>query len=476
MVRYAVATLLAVVSITASPDLFAMQNRTEQSEIVRTENAIAINNVTVIDGTGAPPRPNMTVLIRAGRIVALFPAQAGTIPPDSFIVDGDGGTLLPGFVMMHEHLFYPDSAGGYFADPEAFARLYLAGGATTIRTAGSIDPYADLATARAIAANSRIGPDIDVTGAYVEGKPPSVARMPVIDGADHAARFVDFWATEGVTSFKAYEMLKLDALAATVAAAHRHGMRVTGHLCAVSYAEAAMAGIDNIEHSFAAASDFVSGRVPGVCPPWIERIQSLNRLDPDGPEIGKLIRMLVEHKVALTSTLAIFETLAADRPLPDADALAPLSDGLKHFFQSTAVAARGSPFGPAVAALLPRLGRMERRCVREGGLLIAGSDPTGFGGVVPGSATARQYELMVEAGFTASEAIRAMTLNGAIYLGRADDIGSIETGKRADLVFVRGDLTVDPHALRSPEIIFKAGKGYSSRAIRAQYEGRIGIE
>lgn len=279
-----------------------------------------------------------------------------------------------------------------------------------------------------------------------------------------------------MTSFKTYEMLKLDALAATVAAAHRHGMPVAGHLCAVSYAEAAMAGIDNIEHSFAAASDFVSGRVPGVCPPWIERIQSLNRLDPDGPEIGKLIRMLVEHKVALTSTLAIFETLAADRPLPDADALAPLSDGLKHFFQSTAVAARGSPFGPAVAALLPRLGRMERRFVREGGLLIAGSDPTGFGGVVPGSATARQYELMVEAGFTASDAIRAMTLNGAIYLGRADDIGSIETGKRADLVFVRGDLTVDPRALRSPEIIFKAGKGYSSRAIRAQYEGRIGIE
>lgn len=80
MIRYAVATLLAVVSITASPDLFAMQNHTEQSEIVRAENAIAINNVTVIDGTGAPPRPNMTVLIRAGRIVALFPAQAGTIP------------------------------------------------------------------------------------------------------------------------------------------------------------------------------------------------------------------------------------------------------------------------------------------------------------------------------------------------------------------------------------------------------------
>lgn len=476
MVRCAVAILLALVSITASPNLAAMQNGTDSGHVVRTENVIAINGVTVIDGTGAPPRPDMTVLIRAGRIVSLFPTQTGTIPPDSFVIDGHGGTLLPGFVMMHEHLFYPDSSGGYFADPDAFARLYLAGGATTIRTAGSIDPYADLATARAIAANTQIGPDIDVTGAYLEGPPPSVARMPVIDNPAQAARFVAYWADEGVTSFKAYEHLKLDALAATIAAARRRGVRVTGHLCAVSYAEAAVAGIDNIEHSFAAASDFVPGRAPGACPPWIERIQALNRLDPDGVEIGRLIRVLVDNKVALTSTLAIFETLAADRPLPEAGALAPLSAGLKHFFQTTAAAARRSPFGPAVAALLPRLGQLERRFVREGGLLLAGSDPTGFGGVVPGGATARQYELLVEAGFTASDAIKVMTLNGATYLGRGQDIGSIEVGKRADLVFLRGDLTIDPRAMRNPEIIFKSGKGYDSGAIRADYAGRIGIE
>ncbi len=476
MIRYVVATLLALISTGAVPPHAAAQNTQDADPILRTEDAIAITGVTVTDGTGAAPRPNMTILIRAGRIVSLFPAQTGSISPDYVMIEGDGGTLLPGFVMMHEHLFYPDSTGGYFADPEAFSRLYLAGGATTIRTAGSIDPYADLATARAVAANAQIGPDIDVTGAYLEGSPPSVARMPVIDSAQRAARYVDYWADEGVTSFKAYENLKPDALTATIAAAHRNGIRVTGHLCAASYAEAARAGIDNIEHSFASASDFVSDRTPGACPPWIERIKALNRLDPDGAEIGRLIRILIDNKVALTSTLAIFETLAADRPLPDEDALVPLSDGLKQFFTTTAAAARASPFGPAVAELLPRLGRMERRFVREGGLLLAGSDPTGFGGVVPGSATARQYELMIEAGFTMAEAIRVMTLNGAIYLGRAQDIGSIEVGKRADLVFLHGDLASDPRAMRKPAIVFKSGKGYDPSAIRAQYKGRIGIE
>lgn len=436
----------------------------------------AITGVELIDGTGAPARHDMTIVVQAGRIAAVGPSASTPAPAGSRIVDGRGRTLVPGFVMVHEHLFYPDDKGGYVGMADAFAGLYLAGGATTIRTAGGIDPDADLRMAGAIAAGERAGPDIDVSGAYLDGHPASLPGMQALEDAEAAAQGVDAQVAAGATSLKVYEHVPRDTLAAIVRRAHAHGLKVTGHLCAVSYAEAAGAGIDNIEHGFSQASDFVAGRAEGACPPVEARLAALLALDPAGAEIGALIDTLVRAGVAVTATLGVFETMGRDLPLPDAGALDLLAPGPRRYFDMASAAVRATPFGAQVRDLAPKHAAMLRRFDQAGGLLLSGSDPTGIGGVLPGFSARREFALLVEGGFAPVDAIRIMTLNGARYLGRADTIGSIAPGKRADLVLIGGSLSEDPGAIERIETVFKAGIGADSAAIIAAMRGRVGAE
>ena len=434
----------------------------------------AIANVELIDGSGGPARREMTVLVSNGRISAVGPSATMRLRGDVTIIDGSGKTLLPGFVMLHEHFFYPDSRGDFFGDPEAFSRLYLAGGATTIRTGGSIDAYADLAVARAIAAGSQVGPDVDVTGPYIDGAPASIGRMARVRTAADAGELVDYWAGQGATSWKLYELATPVQARAAIAAAHARGQRVTGHICATSYAEAADAGIDNIEHGIQAASDFVPNRTPGVCPPWPARIAAMNALDPAGPEIGRLLERLIARRVALTATLGIVETFARGGGVPDPAGLDLLMPSLRDFQARVIPQVRGSPFGDAMAANMRLEQAVERRFVAMGGLLLSGSDPTGVGGVVPGFSARREFSLLVAGGFSIPQAVRIMTLNGATFLRREAEVGSIAVGKRADLVLLDGSLTSDAAAIANLRTVFKAGIGYDSGRIIAAYRGRIG--
>lgn len=458
-----------------SPGVPAVQlSEADASHVSFAWPEFAITNVELIDGKGGAPIAGATVMISAGRIVNVGRARQDRFPRGIPTIDGRGKTLLPGFVLMHEHLFYPNTSGDYFSDPGTFSRLYLAAGETTIRTAGSIDPFADLAVARAIHAGAQIGPDIDVSGPYLDGAPRAIPRMPTIAKPEDAARLVDYWATEGATSFKVYEHVTRDELAATTRQAHARGLRVTGHICSVSYREAVERGIDNIEHGFVEASDFVQDRKPDVCPPWPVRLTSLVALDPAGAEVEGLIGLLLANKVALTSTQGILEMLGAGLGRPDEGALALLRPELRTSLEGAMSGVRGSGFGSLVGKVFPRQLAMQRRFFRSGGLLMAGSDPTGFGGVVPGFSAQREFRLLVGGGFTVPETVRIMTLNGALYLGRHGDVGSIEVGKRADLILVDGTLSKNPAAIDRIETVFKSGKGYSRASLLARYAGKVG--
>jgi imidazolonepropionase-like amidohydrolase len=131
---------------------------------------IAITHVAVVDGTGAPAANDMTLVLQGGRIAALGPSRRVRVPEGATVIDGTGKTVLPGFVFVHEHMFYPSGGGHFSAMLHSFPPLYLAGGVTTARTGGTIAPYADLNLRQAIAAGRVIGPDLDVTGPYVEGR------------------------------------------------------------------------------------------------------------------------------------------------------------------------------------------------------------------------------------------------------------------------------------------------------------------
>ena len=197
------------------------------------------------------------------------------------IIDATGKTLLPGFVMMHEHMFYPTGQGNYTEMLRTFPRLYLAGGTTTMRTAGSMNAYADLNLRDEIAAGKALGPDIDVTGPYLNGPGMPILKMHALKDANEATQMVNYWSDLGVTSFKGYMQLTRAELRAIDETAHKRGHKVTAHLCSITYHEAIDAGIDNLEHGFFVATDFVKDKTPDVCPARDAVLKSLAALDPD---------------------------------------------------------------------------------------------------------------------------------------------------------------------------------------------------
>ena len=204
---------------------------------------VALTHVRIIDGTGAAPREDQTLVIERGKISA-----ATTPPAGAQVIDLSGHTVIPGIVGMHEHLFYP-IGGGVPMYPEmaySFPRLYLASGVTTARTAGSLEPYTDLNIKRMIDSGRMPGPKLYITGPYLEGAGAFTPQMHELTGPDDATKTVEYWADQGVTSFKAYMNITRAELAAAVAASHKRGIKVTGHLCSVGFREAAAIGIDNL--------------------------------------------------------------------------------------------------------------------------------------------------------------------------------------------------------------------------------------
>ncbi|HEX3702635.1 MAG TPA: amidohydrolase family protein [Vicinamibacterales bacterium] len=430
-----------------------------------------LTHVRVIDGTGAPARENQTIVIRDGRIAQVGDVASITLPAGAAIVDLPGRSVMPGLVMMHEHLYYPTGPGVYGQLGESFTRLYLAGGVTTMRTGGNMNGFMDFNLARRIDAGEMAGPTIDATAPYLNGPSPFLQLYALKDAAD-ARRQVNYWADMGATSFKAYMQITRDELKASIGEAHKRGLKITGHLCSVTYGEAADLGIDNLEHGFFAATDFVADKQPDVCPGQGRGQQSLAAVDENSAPFKALVSTLVAKHVALTSTLTVFETFTPGRPMPrGVDVLTPqLRDQFQRAYERVQ---KNTESG--YATLFPKEMRMERAFVQAGGMLTAGTDPTGGGGVIPGFADQRQLELLVEAGFTPVQAIAIGTLNGAKYLGRDATIGTIAAGKQADLVVVTGDPSKTIADVRRVETVFKKGVGYDAAKLIASVTGQAGL-
>lgn len=440
---------------------------------------MALDHVTLIDGTGGPSRRDQTVLLAHGKIVAV--GASSIAAPGMKHLDLTGDSVLPGLVGMHDHMFYPAPTVNP-AEPEAlysehassFPLLYLAGGVTSIRTAGSVAPVTDLETKKAIDAGRMPGPKMHITGPYLEGKGSYTPNMYELADAADATRTVAFWASEGATSFKAYMHITHDELAAAIQEAHRRRLKVTGHLCSIGFTEAADLGIDNLEHGFLIDTEFVPGKQRDACPGTPEVAASLSTMTPDTPRMRALFHHLIEKHVAVTSTLPVFETFVPGRATTEANVLATMLPEARAEYLATRgrlAQANKSPY----ATLFPLEEQLEREFVREGGTLLAGLDPTGFGGVVPGYGDQREVELLVESGFTPVEAIRIATLNGATFLGEAASIGSIEPGKAADLIVVRGNPSRNIRDIEQTEIVFKDGVGYDPKLLRAAAVGTVGL-
>ncbi len=453
----------------------------DRQQFIRAEApVIALTNVRIIDGTGSAPLEDQTIVISEGKIGVMGPTAATTFPADAKVLDLKGYTVMPGLVGMHNHLFFPQGGSPpiYSDMAISFPRLYLAMGVTTIRTTGSVAPYTDLEAKRLIDAGRMIGPKMHITAPYLEGEGAFTPVMRELTGVDDARRMVNFWADQGATSFKAYMNISRAELRAVVEEAHKRKLKVTGHLCSIGYKEAAEIGIDNLEHGLLANSEFAADKKPDQCPAGAPA--SLLTLDINGPAVQETIRTLVDKKVAITSTLPVFEASApiAQSGIGSAAALlnprmlnTMSNDARVRYLSSRARIPANSP----VVSLIRKSMDFERAFVKAGGLLMTGLDPTGNGGIVAGFGDLRGVELLVEAGFTAVEAIRIATLNGAIFLGEDSRIGSVRSGKQADLMIVKGNPAANIRDINNVEIVFKDGVGFDTEKLVQSVQGLVGV-
>jgi imidazolonepropionase-like amidohydrolase len=432
---------------------------------------IALTHARVIDGTGAVPRENQTIIINNGTITTIGSSASTDVPTGAQTIDLTGKSVIPGLVMVHEHLYYPNGPGVYGQLGESFSRLYLSGGVTTMRTGGNVNGFMDLNMMRLVEAGQKPGPAIDATAPYLNG-PNTFIQMRTLKGPEDARRQVQYWTDEGATSLKTYMQITRGELAAAINEAHRRGIKVTGHLCSVTYSEAANLGIDNLEHGFFAATDFVADKKPDECPGQGAGQKTIAALDENGAPFKNLVKTLIDKNVALTSTLTVFETFTPGRPKPPG--LEVLTPQLREQFEQNY--ARTSASKESIyTTLFPKGMALERAFAKAGGLLIAGTDPTGGGGVIPGFSNQRQVELLVDAGFTPLEAIQIATLNGAKYLDRDKTVGSIAVMKQADLVVINGNPAANIGDIRKVETVFKQGVGYDPAKLIASVHGKAGI-
>ena len=446
--------------------------------IVEDSTAFARTHVRVIDGTGSAAKEDQTVVVSDGKIAAIGDAASTRIPQNAKVIDRTGYSIIPGLVGMHDHLFYTGAEQGNSDNPTglvhhlpfSFPRLYLAMGVTTIRTTGTFEPYIDQWLKKYINRKQVLGPKINITAPYLDGEGTAFGQMHELSGPEEARKFSNFWMDSGFETFKAYTHITRAELGAAIKEAHKRGIKVTGHLCSVTFTEAAELGIDNLEHGFRNDYEFVPGKKPDDCPPG-STARYLKDITPQSPQFQQVIKTLIAHKVAITSTLA------GGIP-PDARQMDLLSSDSKiHYLTSRANSLAASVGNEATGpeASIRKEMELEYAFAKAGGTLLSGPDPTGNGGIVAGFGDLNCVIMLTRAGFTVPEAIHIATYNGAQFLGVLKSVGSLEPGKSADIVVIRGDISKKIEDIINVETVFKDGIGYDSAKIVDTVRGQVGI-
>ena len=471
-----------IVCLCASQAFSQIKFSDETKKYIEYNDSIAVfKNGLLIDGKGNAAKPHQTVIISNGKINWVGDDAKAIIPKGAITIDLNGKALMPGLVMLHEHMYISASSiepryANLRQVPFTFPRLYLAAGATTIRTCGSVEPYSDLRIKKDIDLGVFPGPNMELTAPYIEGKSTRFPQMKENKTPADAAAFVNYWADQGFTSFKAYMAVDQPTLKAAIDAAHKRQLKITDHLDIVTYKEAASLGMDNLEHGFMASTDFAASKKENEPPAAGSSYQALSNLDIKADSVKQFIQFLIDKKISITSSLAVFEGATTTQPQPNQEALNAMSPDTRDYYLQR-LATTKSAKGPTVYdKAYANATKMEKMFYDMGGLLSVGTDPTGNGGTVAGYGNWRAIELLVEAdGFTPLEAIKIATLNGSIALGFDKTIGTIETGKSADLLIIDGDPSKNISDIRKVLYVFKNGVGYNSKKLFESVKGKVGF-
>ncbi|SDR81456.1 Imidazolonepropionase [Christiangramia echinicola] len=423
---------------------------------------VFIKNIKLIDGTGGPIQNNTTVLIEDGVFKKVFNSPEFKIPKNVKIIDGKGKTMIPGLIGVHNHLHIP---GNPFLG-EIATKLYLASGVTTIQTCGAASPEKEIEIARKIETGEISGPEIIPSGPYITGIGGNM-NMIIPQNEDQLRDLIKFWKDKGARWFKVYRNIEPEFLEIVIDEAHKNKLKVTGHLCSITFKEASEMGIDAIEHGLNSVSDFRGKKKAGKCSGSREYI---DELDLASVEVEDLLDLLVENGTVLTSTLSIYEASVPSRKFIDERSLEIMSESFRNNFQNVSNSSN-KEVSKTRKKRLKRIMEFEYRFYKKGGILSAGVDAGRH--VLPGFGDQRNFILLKEAGFTTQEVIHIMTKNGAVKLGRTD-IGTIETGKRADFMILDGDLEFDEKAIKRIYKVYKNGFSYNPGSLLKGLKGKYG--
>ena len=422
--------------------------------------ALVLRSVRVITGDGSPPRDNQALVIDRGRILELGPAADVRVPEGADVRDLSGRTVLPGLVMLHEHLVYGGGRDRLQFHAQAFSapRLFLAFGVTTIRMAGTPgDPYVEFNLKHWIDTGRVVGPEMFVAGPILTVENPRLVYVSLgpkaLRDAEDARRTVRYWVAEGATAIKVHEPIEAWAVRAVVDEAHAQGVPVMGHLGPVRCLEAIQLGIDFIEHGFDMCEDDLRG--PDGSPVT----------DPEAPLARTLIQALLDRKVTVT------ETPISRAPLSDKELEVLALTAREYYLRTLKMPVPDGQKPPDAPQRQPGLAVA---FARAGGRVVVGSDP---GGVprIPGFANHNSVRLLCEElGFSELEAIQIATLNGARALGIDNRTGSIAKGKEADLIVVRGDPSRAIGDISNIETVVSNGQIYDPSVLLAEVKGQFG--
>ncbi len=399
---------------------------------------LAIVGGTLIDGTGAAPVLDASVVIHDGRIVAAGPRSKVKIPKDANVVDAHGKTILPGLWDMHAHF-----------EQVEWGPIYLAAGVTTVRDCGNEFEFIT-AVRDAIAQGRGLGPRLLLAG-IVDGTGTYTIGVERVDTPDQARMWTDRYHAAGFQQMKIYSSVKLEELKAVADEAHRLGMTVTGHIPeGLTAYQAIEAGQDQINH-IGYIADIMKAPLPENSS-RLDRFKAGANIDLQSPEAQKALAFLKDHHTVVDPTIALMEFFTATTAKPPASfepGVNKVAPELAEQLTDVAPPNDRSEIGEKVFEKeLAIIGALHRAGIP----VVAGTDQT-----VPGHSLHREIELYVQAGFTPMEAIQAATIVSARAMGLEKESGTVEKGKRGDLILVNGNPLENIHNIRNVEYVITNG-------------------
>jgi imidazolonepropionase-like amidohydrolase len=433
----------------AADEMAALSGISKNFRRDNSQGTIALVGATLIDGTGGPSLNDSSVVVQGGRIVSAGPRGKVKIPKDAQIVNLSGKAIVPGLWDMHAHF-----------EQVEWGPVYLAAGVTTVRDCGNEFEFIT-AVRDAINSGEGVGPRLLLAG-VVDGSGPISLGVARVDTPEQARKWVHRYHDAGFAQIKIYSSVKKENLEAVVAEAHKLGMSVTGHVPeGMTGFDAVNAGMDQINHItyvVGMMDPATPGRGTGEDPQ--RRLAALRSFDPDSEDSRKALQFMKAHGTVIDPTLVIFEMFMRTGRTP----LESFEPGVLKVAPALSTQLRNSGPGPAGAEMGEARFAVCLKTVaalhHAGIPIVVGTDQT-----VPGHSVHREMELYVEAGFTPMEALQSATLIPARVMHMDKEAGTIEPGKRADLVVLGGNPLDNISNIRKTERVMQAGVLYDCAAL-----------